>query len=168
MNNSKLWYRIVIQNGCFRHPATAEAFGWNQWILELVVIFTVIPSSSKTDFKTLFIFFYPPLLDYDVSMHCFVGLVVVNSTSLRSSEMESGCSSYRCFVLVSLPGWIIRPELGRIIWAPRNYTKDFCARAPVRGQIFRPKSRIFRPKNLGMAIFRGGDYKRPRSSTLGW
>jgi hypothetical protein len=36
-------------------------------------------------------------LDYDVSLHKFVELVVVIPTSARSSKMESGCSSHYRF-----------------------------------------------------------------------
>jgi hypothetical protein len=44
-----------------------------------------------------FILFYPPLFDYDVSMHGFVELGVLNPMSPRSLKMASGWSSYRCF-----------------------------------------------------------------------
>ena len=43
------------------------------------------------------IYFYPPLLDDDVSMHIVVGLVVVISTSPRTSKSESGFKSYGSF-----------------------------------------------------------------------
>jgi hypothetical protein len=54
--------------------------------------------------KPFIIWFYPPLLDYDVSMHRLVELVVVIPMSQRSLKTESECSSYdhfgfRCFCL---------------------------------------------------------------------
>ena len=41
------------------------------------------------------ILFYPTLLDYDVSLHILVVLVVVIPTSPRSSKTEFICKSYR-------------------------------------------------------------------------
>jgi hypothetical protein len=37
------------------------------------------------------------MLDYDVSLHELVELVVIFKTSPSSSKLESGCSSYDCF-----------------------------------------------------------------------
>ena len=88
------------------------------WILVLVVIFMTSPSSPKTDFvwKTccvfvlkvlpvfrfievlpFYIWFYLPLLDYDVSMHDLTVLVVVIPTSPRTSKTEFVCSRYLRF-----------------------------------------------------------------------
>lgn len=44
-------------------------------------------------------------MDYDVSMHNVVELVVVIPTSPRSSKSESGCKSYRVFGV-----WLGRPS----------------------------------------------------------
>ena len=55
--------------------------------------------------------FYLLLLDYDVSMHKVVELVVMIPTSQRSSKSESGCnssSSFRKAVLVFI-GWPVVP-----------------------------------------------------------
>jgi hypothetical protein len=62
------------------------------------------------------------LLDYDVSMHGFVELVVVNPTSQDHQKWSSDAQVIAIFVLLSLPGQIIRPKLGR---PPRNSAKDF-------------------------------------------
>ena len=40
------------------------------------------------------IWFYPPLLDYDVSLYILVDLVVTIPTSPRSSKTKSGCERY--------------------------------------------------------------------------
>src|SRR5664279_3628891 len=40
------------------------------------------------------IWFYPPILDYDVSLHILVVLVVVIPTSPRSSKTEFVCKRY--------------------------------------------------------------------------
>ena len=47
--------------------------------------------------KPFFIWFYPPMLDYDVSLHDFVELVIIFETSPSSSKTEFGCSSYDRF-----------------------------------------------------------------------
>jgi hypothetical protein len=57
----------------------------------------VLPVHLYSLVKPFIIWFYPPLLDYDVSMDDVVELIVVIPTSPRSSKMESGCKSYRCF-----------------------------------------------------------------------
>ena len=41
--------------------------------------------------------FHPPSLDYDVSLHILVVLVVVIPTSTRTSKTEFVCKSYRNF-----------------------------------------------------------------------
>ena len=46
------------------------------------------------------IWFYPSLLDYDVSLYILVELVVTISTSPRSSKTESGCERYVRFRFV--------------------------------------------------------------------
>jgi hypothetical protein len=58
--------------------------------------------------QTFIIWFYPPLLDYDISMHSIVELVVVNPTSPRSYKQSSDAQVIIVFVLKSLPGRIIR------------------------------------------------------------
>jgi hypothetical protein len=58
------------------------------WCLE------VLPVCLQREVKPFIIWFYPPWLDYDVSHHKVVELVVVISTSPRSSQTKSGCSSY--------------------------------------------------------------------------
>jgi hypothetical protein len=50
----------------------------------------VLPVQLLREVKPFIIFFYPPLLDYDVSMDEVVELVVVIPTSPRSSKTESG------------------------------------------------------------------------------
>ena len=45
------------------------------------------------DVLTFLIWFYPPLLNYDVSLHDLVKLVVVITTSLRTSKTEFVCES---------------------------------------------------------------------------
>jgi hypothetical protein len=54
------------------------------------------------------IWFYPPLLDYDVSTHGIVELVVVNPMSPRSSKTEPECSCYR-HLCIAISSRIIRP-----------------------------------------------------------
>jgi hypothetical protein len=76
------------------------------WCLE------VLPVCLCREVKPFFIWFYPPWLDYDVSMHRLVELVVVIPTSHRSSKTESRCSSYgrfgfSCFCLFQ--GQRLRP-----------------------------------------------------------
>jgi hypothetical protein len=61
------------------------------WCLE------VLPVCLRGEFKPFIIWFYPHWLDYDVSLHKVVDIVVVIPTSPRSSKTESGCSSYCCF-----------------------------------------------------------------------
>ena len=84
----------------------------------LVVLFMTSPSSPKTVFVWIsycvfglevyrFVFyrevlplpiwFYPPMLYYDVHLYIFVELVVTILTSPRSSKMESGCKRYARF-----------------------------------------------------------------------
>lgn len=46
---------------------------------------------------TFIIWFYHPMMDYDVSLHNLVVLVLAISTSPRSSKTESGCKRYRAF-----------------------------------------------------------------------
>ena len=46
------------------------------------------------------IWFYATLLDYDVSLHNLIVLVVKIPTSPRSSKTESGCKSYGHFCFV--------------------------------------------------------------------
>jgi hypothetical protein len=57
----------------------------------------VLPIHLLRGVKPFIIWFYPPLLDYDVSMDEVVELVVVISTSPRSSKTESRCKSYHRF-----------------------------------------------------------------------
>jgi hypothetical protein len=45
------------------------------------------------------LWFYPPLLDYDVSMDEVVEIVVVILTSPRSSKTGSKCKSYNRFCI---------------------------------------------------------------------
>jgi hypothetical protein len=58
------------------------------WCLE------VLPVYLRREIKHFIIWFYTSWLDYDVSLHKIVELVVVIPTSPRSSKTESGCSSY--------------------------------------------------------------------------
>jgi hypothetical protein len=61
------------------------------------LVFEVLPVCLQREVKPFIIWFYPPWLDYDVSLHKDVELVVVIPTSPRSSKMESGCLSYYRF-----------------------------------------------------------------------
>ena len=54
----------------------------------------VLTVCLRREVKPFIIWFYAPWLDYDVSLHKVVDLVVVIPTSPRSSKTESGCSSY--------------------------------------------------------------------------
>ena len=68
--------------------------------------------------KPFIIWFYPPMMDYDVSLHNLVVLVVASSTSPRSSKTESGGKRYRIFSIgdfldAGRPAW---PALGRVSW----------------------------------------------------
>jgi hypothetical protein len=63
----------------------------------------VLPVHHVREVKPFIIWFYPPLLDYDVSMDEVVELVVVIPISPKSSKTESGFSSYCCFISVFLP-----------------------------------------------------------------
>jgi hypothetical protein len=54
----------------------------------------VLPVCLRREVKPFIVWFYPPWLDYDVSLHKVVKIVVMIPTSPRSSKMESGCSSY--------------------------------------------------------------------------
>jgi hypothetical protein len=58
------------------------------WCLE------ILPVCLRRKVKPFIIWFYPPWLDYDFSLHKVVELVVVIPMSQRSSKMESECSSY--------------------------------------------------------------------------
>jgi hypothetical protein len=58
------------------------------WCLEVLSI------CLRREVKPFIIWFYSPWLDYDVSLHKVIELVVVIPTSPRSSKTESGCSSY--------------------------------------------------------------------------
>ena len=84
--------------------------------------------------------FHPPSLDYDVSLHILVVLIVVIPTSPRTSKTESGCKSYCRFRIdVSAVFWgpefpVPRPDIsgpGRIfpakypVYAPKCSAKDF-------------------------------------------
>jgi hypothetical protein len=70
------------------------------WCLEVLLV------CLQREVKPFIIWFYPPWLDYDVSLHKVVELVIVFPTSPRSSKMESGCSSYCrfCFVISAISG----------------------------------------------------------------
>jgi hypothetical protein len=61
------------------------------WCLE------VLPVCLCREVKPFLIWFYPPLLDYGVSIHRLVELIVVIPTNPRSSKTESRCSSYGRF-----------------------------------------------------------------------
>jgi hypothetical protein len=61
------------------------------WCLE------VLPVCLQREVKPFIIWFYTPLLDYDVSMDEVVELVVVIPTSPRSLKMESEWKSYHRF-----------------------------------------------------------------------
>jgi hypothetical protein len=54
----------------------------------------VLPVHLLREVKPFIIWFYTPLLDYEVSLHEVVELIVVISMSPRSSKTDSGCSSY--------------------------------------------------------------------------
>jgi hypothetical protein len=57
----------------------------------------ILPVCLQKDVRPLVIWFYPPWLYYDISLHKVVELVVVIPMSQRSSKTESGCSSYYHF-----------------------------------------------------------------------
>jgi hypothetical protein len=57
----------------------------------------VLPVCLGREVKPFIIWFYPPWLDYDVSMHRLVELIVVIPTSPRSLKMECERSSYGRF-----------------------------------------------------------------------
>ena len=70
-------------------------------------VFEVLPVVLYREVKPFPIWFYLPLLDNDVFLHILVVLVVVISTSSRTSKTEFVCKSYRNFriaVFLSLGG----------------------------------------------------------------
>ena len=75
-------------------------------------MFTGLPLLDR--FYLSYIWFYAPWLYYDVSLHDLVELVASFDSSPRSSNSESGCSSY-CVSSVSLlwgvflPAGLVRP-----------------------------------------------------------
>jgi hypothetical protein len=92
------------------------------WCLE------VLPVCLRSEVKPFIIWFYPPLLDYDVSMHKVVELVVVIPTSPRSSKTESGCSSYCRFrfgVSASFRGAALGGPGPEIAGPARSFTSLF-------------------------------------------
>jgi hypothetical protein len=75
--------------------------------LNAFFILEVLPICLFREVKPFIIWFYTPLLDYDVSMHGFVELVIVIPTSPRSSKTESGCSSYGHFCIgIAASFWV--------------------------------------------------------------
>jgi hypothetical protein len=85
----------------------------------------VLPVHFLREIKPFIICFYPPLLDYDVSMDEVVELVVVIPTSPRSSKTESGCKSYHRFRVDDprISGGSL-PVMGAVFLA------DFCLENP--------------------------------------
>ena len=76
--------------------------------------------------KHFIIWFYPPMMDYDVYLHNLVVLFVASSTSPRSSKTESGGKIYHTFSIDSFlktgrpawptPGRVSCPQAGRFGW----------------------------------------------------
>jgi hypothetical protein len=67
------------------------------WCLE------VLPVCLRREVKSFIIWFYPPWLDYDVSLHRVIELVVVIPTSPRSKKWSPDAQVIAIFVLVFLP-----------------------------------------------------------------
>jgi hypothetical protein len=84
------------------------------WCLE------ILPVYLRKDVKPFIIWFYPPLLYYNVSVDEVVELIVVIPTSLRSLKIESRCKVVTVFALQFLQGQIS--------------AKDFRVRLQVRGR----------------------------------
>jgi hypothetical protein len=102
---------------------------------ETLIAFLVFEGFTDLSLKrgqTFIIWFDPLLLDYDVSMHGIVELVVVNPMSPRSSKTESGCSSYNhfCIAISSRPDY--PPSFSQIISPLKILLRTFL-RAPDGG-----------------------------------
>jgi hypothetical protein len=121
----------------------------------------VLPVHLLREVKPFIIWFYPPLLDYDVSMDEVVELVVVIPTSPRSSKTESECKNYHRFHVEDSFRPDYPPKFGPDYPPPPS---NFWWFAPsIRGIFlggFFPRGWIIRPKNPATAIFCGGGYKR--------
>ena len=68
-----------------------------------VSVLKVLPIVLYREVKSFPMWFYLPLLDNDVSLHILVVLVVVISTSPRTSKTESVCKSYGGFRIGLFP-----------------------------------------------------------------
>ena len=62
-----------------------------------IFVLEVLPIVLYREVKPLSIWFQTPLLDYDVSLHDLVELVVIFETSPSSSKTDSKCLSYYVF-----------------------------------------------------------------------
>ena len=65
----------------------------------------VLPIDHYREVKHFPIWFYLPLLDNDVSLHILVMLVVLISTSPRTSKTEFVCKSYGVFRIGAFEGF---------------------------------------------------------------
>jgi hypothetical protein len=71
--------------------------------LNAFFILEVLPICLFREVKPFIIWFYTPLLDYDVSMHGFVELVIVIPTSQDHRKQSPDAQVMVIFVLVLLP-----------------------------------------------------------------
>jgi hypothetical protein len=92
------------------------------WCLEVLTV------CLRREVNPFIIWFYPPWLDYDVSLHKVVELVVVIPMSPRSSKTESGMSSYCRFrfdVSASFRGAALAGPGPKIAGPTRSFTSLF-------------------------------------------
>ena len=117
--------------------------------LIVFLILKVLPIVPLQRGQNFTIWFYPPMMYYDVSLHNLVVLVVASSTSPRSSKTESGVKRYRTFskgdfLETGRPAW---PAPGRVSWPQAG---RFCqgaildAARPALGRVSRPQAVHFR------------------------
>jgi hypothetical protein len=139
----------------------------------------VLPVCLQREVKPFIIWFYPPWLDYDVSLHKFAELVVVIPTSPRSPKMESECSSYCGFCFDVSASFRVAgifrgaekasvflrfgvPIGATVQYGGRIFVRKFGRKKPVRGQKSRSKAGKSRCKLPQWSYFwRGGGYKYP-------
>ena len=91
-----------------------------------VSVLKVLPIVLYREVKSFPMWFYLPLLDNDVSLHILVVLVVVISTSPRTSKTESVCKSYGGFRIGLFPVGINpgNPDLIRLERETVSYQSD--------------------------------------------
>ena len=107
------------------------------------------------------IWFYPPLVDYDVSLHDLVELVILFETSPSSSKTELGCSSYGCFRIATSAsfqrggdsGRESGQDSGRMSSGPWKLPRSLPRSLGPGDSAPRPETPVFQPRRLRDKLF---------------